>query len=332
VYFGGGTPSYLSSDQILSLVDRIQRHWTWEHAAEVSFECEPGTLRKSKLETIRRIGVTRLSLGIEHFDDDVLVQNGRAHRSPEVFRAFHWAREVGFPQINIDLIAGMIGDDDRKWDDAVDKALGLGADSVTIYQMEVPQNTLMAREAGESGHAAPVVSWSRKRDWVDRAFRRFEQAGYVVNSAYTVMKKQPEAQFVYRDLVWRGADMIGTGAASFSHVNGVHFQNADRWETYVQGLLADSALPMARARVMTHVQRFIREFVLQLKLGQVPFAYFQQKFQLCPGQMFADTLEQLAKRGYLHVNSEHVELTRHGLLCADAIVPEFFEAQFRDDR
>ena len=108
VYFGGGTPSFLSNDQLKRIIERISQHWTWEAAKEVTFECEPGTLKESKLQAIKSIGVTRLSLGVEHFDDEVLSINGRAHKSPEIFRAYQWAREVGFPQINIDLIAGML--------------------------------------------------------------------------------------------------------------------------------------------------------------------------------------------------------------------------------
>ena len=107
VYFGGGTPSFLSSEQLERLIEGIAEHCGWEHSREITFECEPGTLKRSKLETVKSIGVTRLSLGIEHLDDAVLELNGRAHKSPEVFRSYGWAREVGFDQINVDLIAGI---------------------------------------------------------------------------------------------------------------------------------------------------------------------------------------------------------------------------------
>jgi oxygen-independent coproporphyrinogen-3 oxidase len=246
VYFGGGTPSFLSSEQLIRLVDGISRHWTWDRAREVTFECEPGTLKKSKLETIKQIGVTRLSLGVEHFDDAILEANGRAHKSPEVFRAYEWAREVGFAQINIDLIAGMVGDIDASWDEAVEKALAMDPDSVTIYQMEVPHNSVVARDAKEKGTATPVAGWATKRAWVDRAFVRFEQAGYVVSSGYTLVKPSESSGFVYRDAIWHGADMLGTGVASFSHLSGVHFQNKDRWDEYLAGVQG-GALPISRA-------------------------------------------------------------------------------------
>ena len=92
------------------LVEGLNRHVSWAQAEEVTFECEPGTLKKAKLETLKEIGVTRLSLGVEHFNDDILAANGRAHLSAEIYRAYEWAREVDFPQVNIDLIAGMMGE------------------------------------------------------------------------------------------------------------------------------------------------------------------------------------------------------------------------------
>src|SRR5215203_4598310 len=144
VYFGGGTPSYLSNEQLHRLIERINENWRWDAAREVTFECEPGTLKESKLQTIKDIGVTRLSLGVEHFDDEILTINGRAHKSPEILRAYQWARGVGFAQINIDLIAGMLGETGEKWKYAVERALAMDADSVTIYQMEVPFNTTIA--------------------------------------------------------------------------------------------------------------------------------------------------------------------------------------------
>ena len=144
IYFGGGTPSFLSVRQLKGLVDRLSAVRSWSTASEITFECEPGTLTEPKLAAIREMGVTRLSLGIEHFDDQVLEINGRAHRSAEIFRAYDFARSINFPQINIDLIAGMLGETENKWQDAVQKTLELSPDSVTIYQMELPFNTTIS--------------------------------------------------------------------------------------------------------------------------------------------------------------------------------------------
>ncbi|MCA9200855.1 MAG: radical SAM protein, partial [Planctomycetales bacterium] len=87
VYFGGGTPSFLSGKQLTSLVDRLRANINWDQAEEVTFECEPGTLSEPKVHTLRELGVTRLSLGVENFSDAVLEENGRAHLSGEVYKA-----------------------------------------------------------------------------------------------------------------------------------------------------------------------------------------------------------------------------------------------------
>lgn len=328
VYFGGGTPSFLSEKQLESLIERISRHWSWDKAREVTFECEPGTLKQGKLETIRQIGTTRLSLGIEHFDDDVLARNGRAHRSPEVFRAYDWARGVGFPQINVDLIAGMLGDTDQTWEDTIRKVIDLDPDSITIYQMELPANTEFAKRTRESEHGSGIASWAKKRAWVDYAFSTLTSAGYEISSAYTLIKPRQHTGFIYRDSLWRGGDMVGTGVASFSHVGGVHYQNEDQWEDYV-GALQSDRLPIKRAMTVTPEQRMIREWVLQMKLGAVGFDYFREKFQIDPKDRFARELEQLTRDELARIDDQGVTLTRAGLLRVDAILHSFFEEQFR---
>src|SRR6187397_2523988 len=90
VYFGGGTPSFLSAKQLTSLVDRLRANINWDKAEEVTFECEPGTLSQPKIQTLRELGVTRLSLGVENFSDAVLEENGRAHLSGEVYKSWDW--------------------------------------------------------------------------------------------------------------------------------------------------------------------------------------------------------------------------------------------------
>ena len=206
----------------------------WRDAAEVTFECEPGTLTEAKLRVIRRLGVTRLSLGVENFNDEILTANGRAHRSPEVYRAYEFARSLDFPQINIDLIAGMLGETDENWRDCVAKTLALEPDSVTIYQMELPFNTTISGNLlkGTDRFNQSVAGWATKRRWVQEAFEALEAAGYHVGSAYTAVKNKATTKFLYRDRLWQGADLVGLGVASFGHVSGVHMQNVDTWEAY----------------------------------------------------------------------------------------------------
>ena len=326
VYFGGGTPSFLSTQQLQSLVGRLTAVTPWTSAEEITFECEPGTLTDAKLAAIRRMGVTRLSLGVENFDDRILEINGRAHRSPEIGQAYRAARALAFPQINIDLIAGMLGETEENWRTCVEKTLELEPDSVTIYQMELPFNTTISKDLlkGTKLFAEPVVNWSTKRRWVQEAFEALERAGYHVGSAYTAVKNPSQTRFVYRDRLWQGADMAGLGVASFGHINGVHMQNMDTWETYSEAV-AGGAVPLRRAYRPTHEEQMIRELVLQLKLGHVRPAYFAQKYNVNILQRFHDQFQSLKTEGYLATATDDlVSLTRLGLLRVDVLLPRFF--------
>jgi oxygen-independent coproporphyrinogen III oxidase len=278
VYFGGGTPSFLSVRQLNSLVDRLRANIDWSQAEEVTFECEPGTLAEPKVRALKQLGVTRLSLGVENFDDKVLEENGRAHLSAEVYRCWDWIRAAEFPNVNIDLIAGMVGETWDNWIDNVRRTIELSPDSVTIYQLELPFNTVYSRDIRGNQVELPVADWPTKRAWVNHAFDELLGAGFHVSSAYTLVKDPTQVNFSYRDNLWRGADMLATGIASFGHVSGVHYQNLPEWPRYVETLLERHTLPIGRALHPTAHQLLIRELILQLKRGFLDAEYFRRKF------------------------------------------------------
>jgi oxygen-independent coproporphyrinogen III oxidase len=334
VYVGGGTPSFLSTTQLSSLVSRLTATTPWDRAKEITFECEPGTLTEAKLDVIRRLGVTRLSLGVENFDDRILEINGRAHRSPEIGRAYAHARRIGFPQINIDLIAGMLGESDDNWRRCVERTLELAPDSVTMYQMELPFNTTISADLlkGTGQFQEHVASWETRRRWVREAFEILEHHGYRTSSAYTAIRDPERTTFVYRDELWAGADLAGLGVASFGHVNGVHVQNVDTWERYAECLDAGE-LPIGRAYRPTDDERLIRETILQLKRGAIRPDYFAAKFGVDVADRFDEQWASIAREGYLAERSaDRIALTREGLLRVDSLLHRFFLPEHRGVR
>ncbi len=332
VYFGGGTPSYISVKHLTNLVDRVKKVMPWDAAEEIAFECEPGTLTQKKLEAIKSIGVTRLSLGVENLNDDILAENGRAHLSKEVYRIAPWIQELDFEQVNMDLISGMIGETWESWRDTVKKTIELDPDCITVYQLELPFNTVYSKDI-LGGDALPVADWKLKREWHQYAFEQFEKAGYAQSSAYTVIKKDQPSKFVYRDAVWQGNDMIGTGVASFSHLSGIHFQNAPSWGDYLGNLEKDK-LPVYRALKPTEAEKLTREMILQLKLGKIRPSYFQAKFNADILKIYADAYQKLQNDGMLIIKSEsdEIQLTERGLLRVDSLLPEFYAPEYQNTR
>ena len=324
VYFGGGTPSFLSSRQLERLVDRLRANVSWDAAEEVTFECEPGTLSEAKVHTLREIGVTRLSLGVEHFDDAILRDNGRAHESPEIYKAWPWIQAAGFANTNIDLIAGMVGETWDKWRLAVARAIDLDADSVTIYQMELPFNTVYSKDILGGVIETPVADWPTKRAWVDYAFDQLEAAGYSVSSAYTMVKNPDRVNFSYRDNLWQGSDLVATGIASFGHISGVQYQNHAEWEQYC-GTLEAGELPLMRGLRLSPHQQLVREMILQLKRGYLDVGYFRDKFDANILELWSEVWAGYAEEGFALIGPDRIELTRSGLLQVDSLLPAFFE-------
>ena len=227
------------------------------------------------------MGVTRLSLGVENFDDEILELNGRAHRSPEIFRAYEFARSLGFPQINIDLIAGMLGETDENWRDCVEKTLELQPDSVTIYQMELPFNTTISGDLLKgTGRFA-------------RAGRRLVDEAAVGGGGVRGARggRLPRRQRLHRGRRIRTARVSSTAIVSgrartwwASVWRRSAMSTVCTCRTSIRGRPTRPRSGAARFRSSrayrpTDEERLIRELILQLKLGSIRPAYFREKYR-----------------------------------------------------
>ena len=324
VYFGGGTPSFLSVKQLERLVAGIHASFGWDDAEEVTFECEPGTLSEPKVKALKAIGMTRISLGVENFNDGILEANGRAHLSAEILRAWDWIKAADFPSTNLDLIAGMVGETDELWRATIEQTLALEPDSVTIYQMELPYNTVFVKDAKGEGRDVPVADWATKRRWVGEAFDRFVGRGYAVSSGYTLVRDPARVHFRYRDMLWEGADLVALGVASFGHLSGVHYQNEPHWDPYLDAV-ESGRLPIQRGLKPSPRERLIRELVLGLKKGTVDTQRLAATYGIDPLVEWQDAWQHLADAGWLAARGPLPVLTREGLLRVDSLLPVFFE-------
>ena len=234
--------------------------------------------------------------------------------------------------MNVDLISGMVGESWPSWRETVQKTIDLDPDSLTIYQMELPFNTVYSKAIREDEADTPAVAnWETKRAWHDYAIEAFRAAGYEVASAYTLVKKDRPTSFVYRDALWHSADMIGTGVASFSHVGGIHFQNKTHWDGYLQDI-AEGRLPLNRAFEPTEEERLSREVILQMKLGHIHADYFSEKFGVDILDKYAGEFQQLNDEGMLAVKNRQVTLSRRGMLRVDQLLPTFYDSKYQNAR
>ena len=232
----------------------------------------------------------------------------------------------------------MVGETWETWREPCAKTIEIGPDSVTIYQMELPYNTVYSQELLGGGSSVPLADWPTKRAWQDYAFERLAAAGYVLSSAYTMVRPDPgkrsgASRFVYRDSVWHGCDMLGAGVASFSHLSGVHFQNVGELGR-LPGV-ARRGPPAARPRLRHQRARAAdcARSILQLKLGRLEAgAVPRPSSEPTSWRSLAPAWRRLEAEGMLAVGADAVELTREGLLQVDRLLPELYDERYRNAR
>lgn len=323
VYFGGGTPSILSESRLRRLLEGLRDAISWRGAREVSFECAPQTVTADRLDALAELGVTRVSMGVQQLDDDILALNGRVHRVADVERAWGLLSARHFPVVNLDLIVGLVGETDDTFFSSLERIIDMGPESVTLYQLEIPLNTPLYRAMDEGALEGAPVPWPVKRDRLDRAFSRLESAGYAVRSAYAAVRDAREHGFLYQDEQYRGADLLGLGTSSFSYLDGFHHQNLADLPLYVKAV-TEGTLPLWRGYALSAVEQAVREFVLQWKLGAVDRRDFVARHGIDPASLFSDALGELQEEGMVTVGEHRIELTRLGLLHADRVLPAFY--------
>jgi len=331
VYFGGGTPSVLSPARIETLLGGLRRLFPWQQVREVSFECAPRTVTRQKVAALRRLGVTRLSLGVQQMDDEVLRASGRIHLTADVERAWEEIRREDFAVVNVDLIVGLSGETEESFFTSLERVLALAPESITLYLLEIPLNTPLYRALEAGTHTAAPPSWEVKRARLGAAFARLEAAGYTVASAYAALREPGRHRFVYQQEQYRGADLLGLGTSAFAYLGGVHQQNQARLDAYLASL-RDGRLPLGRAAVLDAEERLVRELVLQLKLGGVSRQAFQARFGVDIGTRFAAPLARYQRAGWLTLEDDAVRLTRAGLLRVDRLLPAFYLPRHRNLR
>lgn len=330
-YFGGGSPSILSPEQIQRLFEGLRKALSWQDVKECTFECEPGTVTQEKLAALKAAGVTRLSLGFQSLNEELLKTVGRIGSEKDCREAYALARASGFDQLNVDLLAGLPNESEESWRETVAKTASLRPDCISIYQLELTHNSrLFASLPLHPEWRLP--DWEQKRRWVAQAFRALEEAGYTVCSGYMAVLKPETWRFEYTvENFWHGRELLALGESSFGYLNHFHYQNVDNFGAYLAAVHANK-LPVRRALPLRPEDRLHREVILQMKTGRLDAGYFSKKFGVDLWAYFQEPFEALRHEGLLSYDGKTVQLTREALLKVDTLLPAFFLPEHIVDR
>jgi oxygen-independent coproporphyrinogen-3 oxidase len=332
IYFGGGTPTTLSDDQLRELADRLKANFNISPNVEWTSESEPGTLSEEKVATLREIGVTRLSMGVQTMDDDLLHKNGRSHSSEWVYRALAWARKYDFPVINLDLMSGILDETMDTWDASLQKFIELEIEHISIYRMEVYKNTLLYA-AGYTGPGVGGIPTNEEELelWL-HAVDKLEGAGYLQTTGHSFVRRVEDDHIQRNELWGNSGELLGMGVSSYGYLNGTVFQNTSDWGTYV-GKVTNGESPVARGLKLNSRQKMARDLILGLKVLKLNRPAFRRRHGFDVLDLWAPQVEALVNDGLLEVTPEAIEVTRKArpyvdVVCSVFYLPEHAEWKF----
>ena len=343
VFLGGGTPTVLDEALLARIFQAIQDHFTLLPGAEITCEANPGAVDRAKFQALRRLGVNRLSMGIQSFQPEELRFLGRIHSAEEGAEAFQAARAAGFSNINLDFIFGLPGQEAKSWAATLDRAVALGPEHLSLYSLIVEPGTPLHHWV-ESGRV-PAPDEDQAALLYEMAMARLDRAGYVQyevsnwargEGASPGVSRPTEPTHVCRHnrIYWRNQEYLGLGPGAHSHLTlaqgAASIPQELRWGNlrsvpeYIRRVQAGQST--VDFQEVIHPRLAMGEtMMLGLRLLQegVPFATFQERHGQDLRQVFRAELARLTEWGLLAVDEERVRLTRRGLLLGNQVFAAF---------
>lgn len=325
IYFGGGTPTVLESHQLERLFVTVKQNFSLQPEAEVTVECAPGTLTAPILETLLKCGVNRVSLGVQSFIDEEASSVGRLHKRVTVLDDVSRLREAGIPNINIDLIAGLPHQTAESWHHSVESAIVLGVPHVSLYMLEVDEDSRLGREliaGGTRYHAHFVPDEELTADLYESACERLNAAG---TSQYEI-SNFARAGFESRHNLkyWRRQPYVGFGVDAHSmlpsvagELESVRFSTPDSLEQYVANAPLQR-IPVSRQAALEE------NLFLGLRLTEgVNLEGLRTRFGTLVVKALEPTLVELGRIGLIDRVDDQIQLTPRGRLLSNEVFARF---------
>jgi putative oxygen-independent coproporphyrinogen III oxidase len=305
LYFGGGTPTTLATTTISGLIDMFRERFGLTPEAEVTCEANPDTVDARSLEELRRAGVTRLSLGVQSFDEGVLRSLQRLHSGDSARRAYRAARSAGFDNVNLDLIYGARGESLDAWRSTLEEAVLLRPDHLSCYALTVEPNTMLGRQVASG--ATPSPDPDTQSEMYDVACQELGRAGY---AHYEVSNwALPGRECLHNLGYWEGRPYLGLGAGAHSYRDGVRWWNLRSPHQYIESV-AEGMIPVGGEERVEGPDARLERLLLGLRTARgIPRSSV-------PGEM----RRQLVQEGLARSRGDRFALTDRGLLLASEVV------------
>lgn len=318
IFIGGGTPSYLDAEQLEKLLKTI-KNLNLGKDIEYSMECNPGTLTKEKLIIMKENGVNRISFGLQSCDNKLLKQIGRIHTFEEFLENYNLARNIGFENINVDLMYGLPGLTVDLWKDTLEKICNLKPEHISAYSLIIEEGTSFYNLYNKNKLNLPSEDEERIMDKLTKKILNKNNYFQYEISNFALNGKECEHNKVY----WLLKEYIGVGCASSSYLNGIRIVNESDINEYIKKVNNDKSIVVEEYK--NSINDEIEEFIfmgLRMLCG-VDLKKFNKRFNKDIQSIYDSVIEKNIKDGLLILEKDKMFLTSKGLELANYVMSDF---------
>ncbi len=315
IFFGGGTPSLLTAEQVAEILDAARQGFDVLEDAEITLEANPGTLEEAHLLALRAAGVNRLSMGAQSFDAGLLRWMGRIHSPEEIESAFQAARRAGFENINLDFIFGIPHQTLEQWEMTLERALALAPDHLSLYSLMIEEGTPLYRWV-EEGRVRPADEDLTAEMYL-LAQRKLGEAGY---EQYEISNWARPGKACQHNLTyWRNLPYLGVGAGAHSCFGGRRFSTARAIRKYLECVKRDGHAVVDSEEISQELE-MAETAMLALRLNEgLSLSLFERRYGITFDQAFGKRLGPVEAAGLLERVNGWIRLSERGRLLGNEV-------------
>ena len=325
IYIGGGTPSYIDSKYIKQIMNSIYKKLQLEKnelkVVEITIEVNPGTVTKGKLQDYKDVGINRISIGLQCVQDRLLKILGRIHTFEDFINTYNLAKEVGFENINVDLMLGFPDQSIEDIKESLNQIIKLNPNHVSTYSLIVEEGTKIFNQIENNELQLPDEELERNMYWYVK--NTLELNGYNHYEISNFSKKGKESK--HNMNCWNQEEYIGFGIAAHSYISNIRFSNTNNLEEYIKNITNNELEKNIIIEEEQTLEDKKREFMMLgfRKIEGVNISKFKEKFVDNPIFIYREKLNKLVEEGLIEIDLNNIRLTNKGIDFANLVFEEF---------
>ncbi|MFR2316201.1 radical SAM family heme chaperone HemW [Terrisporobacter sp.] len=321
VFVGGGTPSILNENEINILFEKIKENFNIKSNAEITMECNPGTLTLNKLKVMKKSGVNRLSIGLQAVQNHHLKYIGRIHTFEEFEKNYHDAKQMGFDNINIDLMYALPNQSREDWMESLEKVVKLNPTHISAYSLILEENTELFKmyerdEFNLLDENTDIEMYEYTIDYLkSHGYNQYEISNYAKDNF----------ECKHNVLYWKCEEYVGIGASASGYFNGIRYNNICELDNY-EKMILEGEKPIEWEEKLSIKDEIEESIFLGLRMNEgIQISDFKEKYNFDFEKEYKNEIEKLSKMELIEIDNNLMKLTQKGREISNSIFVEFIK-------